>query len=98
MAVHVPVHPRHIPQIHVSGDLVETLTALVLVAAIFAAAAMTPRLLNLPTRAEVEAASLVEFRIGERAARVSERQYLVDFRAEERNFSVPIVQLPPLGR
>lgn len=98
MAVHVPVHPRQVPQIHVSEDLIETLTALVLVAAIFAAAVMAPRLLNLPTRAELEAASLVEFRLSERASRVSERQYLVDFRAEERNFTVPSVQLPPLGQ
>lgn len=98
MAVHVPVHPRHVPQVHVSEDFIETLTALVVVAAIFAAAVMAPRLLNLPTRAELEAASLVEFRLGERASRVSEQQYLVDFRAGERNLPVPITQLPPLDQ
>lgn len=84
MAVHVPVHPRHLPHISLDRDLLPTATAVVLLGAVIVALLLIPPFLTMPNRAEAEARSLIEFRIGERAAGISEADSLIDFRAGER--------------
>jgi hypothetical protein len=84
MAVHVPVQPRHLPHLRLDRDLLPTASAIVLLGAVILALLLVPPLITLPDRSEAEARSLVEFRIGERAAGISEADSLIDFRAGER--------------
>lgn len=84
MAVHVPVHPRHLPHVSISGDLLPTVSAIVLVGAVIVALLLVPPFLARPDRAAAETRSLIEFRAGERAAGISEADSLIVFRAGER--------------
>lgn len=84
MAVHVPVHPRHLPHVSINGDVLPTVSAIVLLGAVVVALLLVPPLLARPDRATAEAGSLVEFRAGERAAGIGEADSLIDFRAGER--------------
>jgi hypothetical protein len=88
MTLHAPAtHPRHIPHLRISPDLISAGMVGLALILIVGALVMVPRYFAPPVTdpAVLEARYGIEFRMGERASAVSEAEYLVDFRAAERD-------------